>query len=321
MIQDPSKHTLTFELANQIVTAHCQTALQNLTVIEGGYFASVYTAVLENGLKIIIKTTPEDQFNMTYEKHLIHAEYAVLKILTREELPVPKVLAFDTSRQFLERPFLLLEFIEGTTYNTIKESLGASEQSRIETKIGSMLRQINTIKGTGFGGIAPEAMRFNTWREAFLALLHSVLADGQQKNIPLPCNPNLLEQQILEVADVLEVVQEPQLVLFDLWDGNIMIKDNQLNGIFDLERALWADPLLEYQWKTFNPNPDFLSAYGTNLLLEPTAPLRRCLYNLYLNLIMVIECTYRQYPTPDFETWARNELQKALEKFELLRQR
>jgi aminoglycoside phosphotransferase (APT) family kinase protein len=314
MIQDPSKHTLSFELANQMVSAHCQVALQSLQVIKGGYFASVYAATLENGLKVIIKTTPEDQFNMTYEKHLIYAEYAALQLLAREQLSVPKVIAFDASRQFLEHPFLLLEFIEGITYDKVKATLPAESQAEIEQKIGQMLQKIHRIKGTGFGAIAPDAVRFTTWREAFLTMLHSVLEDGQKKNVPLPCNPDLLEQQILEVAGVLEIVTEPQLVLFDLWDGNVMIKDNHLSGIFDLERALWADPLLEYQWKTFAPNPDFLVGYGTNLLLEPTAPLRRSLYNLFLSLIMVIECTYRQYPTPDFEIWARGELQKALEK-------
>ena len=319
MIQDPSKHTLSFELANQIVGAHCQMALQSLQVIEGGYFASVYAATLDNGLKVIIKTTPEDQFNMTYEKHLIYAEQAALQLLTREQLPVPKILAFDTSRQFLERPFLLLEFIEGITYDKVKATLPEETQAEIAQKIGQMLQQIHCIKGAGFGGIAPDAMRFATWREAFLAMLHSVLTDAQKKNVALPCHPDLLEQQILEVAAVLEFVTEPKLVLFDLWDGNIMIRDNQFSGIFDLERALWADPLLEYQWKTLAPNSDFLIGYGTNLLLEPTAPLRRSLYNLFLSLIMVIECTYRQYPTPDFEIWARGELQKALDRFEALR--
>jgi fructosamine-3-kinase len=320
MLQDPKKHTLTFEVANQIVKAYCQMALQSLQVIEGGYFASVYAAKLENGLSIVIKTTPEDQFNMTYEKHLIYAEHAVLQLLAREQLPVPKILAFDASRQFLERPFLLLEFIEGVTYDKVKATLPDLTQSKIEQKIGQMLQQIHGIKGTGFGGVAPEAVRYGTWREAFLTMLHNVLEDGRKKNVSLPCDPKLLESQILEVADVLEVVKEPRLVLFDLWDGNIMIHDNQLNGIFDLERALWADPLLEYQWKSFVPNSDFLVGYKTNLLLEPTAPLRRCLYNLFLTLIMVIECTYRQYPSPDFENWSRGELQKALEKFEVLRQ-
>ena len=39
-----------------------------------------------------------------------------------------------------------------------------------------------------------------------------------------------------------------------------------------------------------------------------SARLRRRLYNIYLLLIMVIECYYRQYQTQDQETWARGVL-------------
>ncbi len=315
------KNTLSLELAQAIVAAHCGSALQKLEVLEGGYFASVYAVTLEHGQKLVLKTSPQEQSNMTYEKHLMYAENAVLQLLRRYGLPVPKVLAFDTSKQFLEQPFLLMDFIEGVTYNTVKTSLTEATRANIEQKIGKILRQIHGIKGTAFGGIAPEAVRFPTWREAFLAMLNNVIADGKKRNVPLPCDCDLLEQQIQQVATVLDVVTEPRLVLFDLWDGNVMIENNTITGIFDLERALWADPLLEYQWKTLTPNPDFLVGYGTNLLLEPNAQLRRSLYNLFLTLIMVIECTYRQYTTPDFETWARGELQRELELFEQLRQK
>ncbi len=321
MPKSQSKNSLGFETAKTIIQAHCQAEITNLEVLEGGYFASVYCATLENKLQVVLKTTPETHFNMSYEKNLIHAEHAMLQLLHRINVPVPALIAFDSSRQFLEHPFLMTEFIAGQTFDKIKTTLPNTARASIEQEIGRMLLKIHGLCGTGYGGIAPEAIRFSTWREAFLAMLHSVIEDGLQKNVPLPCDPLALEQQILEVAGVLEVVQEPRLVLFDLWDGNVMIHENRLNKIFDLERALWGDPLLEYQWKTFSPSPDFLIGYGKNLLLEPTAPLRRSVYNLFLTLIMVIECTYRQYETPDFEIWARGELQKELERFEQLRRK
>jgi aminoglycoside phosphotransferase (APT) family kinase protein len=321
MPKSQSKSSLGFETAKNIVKAHCQAEITNIEVLEGGYFASVYCVTLENNARVVLKTTPETRFNMSYEKNLIHAEHAMLQLLHRIGLPVPNIITFDSSRQFLEHPFLLTEFIVGQTFDTIKTTLSETDRTNIEQEIGRILQKTNGLCGTGYGGIAPDAMRSKTWREAFLEMLHSVIEDGLKKNVPLPCDPVLLEQQILEVAEVLEAVQEPRLVLFDLWDGNVMIHENRLVKIFDLERALWGDPLLEYQWKTFAPSPDFLIGYGKNLLLEPTAPLRRSLYNVFLTLIMVIECTYRQYDTPDFEIWARNELQKELERFEQLRRK
>jgi hypothetical protein len=41
---------------------------------------------------------------------------------------------------------------------------------------------------------------------------------------------------------------------------------------------------------------------------------RRTLYNLYLYLIMIVECAYRNYETDDQERWARQQLAGELER-------
>jgi len=46
-----------------------------------------------------------------------------------------------------------------------------------------------------------------------------------------------------------------------------------------------------------------MEGYGQNLLDTPDKKLRRVLYNLYLYLIMIIECYYRKYETKDQENW------------------
>ena len=40
---------------------------------------------------------------------------------------------------------------------------------------------------------------------------------------------------------------------------------------------------------------------------------RRALYNIYLYLIMIIECYYRRYENDKQETWARGQLQRELD--------
>ena len=51
------------------------------------------------------------------------------------------------------------------------------------------------------------------------------------------------------------------------------------------------------------PRP-VLDAYGKRLFDEPLAVERRRLYDLYLYLVMFVECSYRNYPTPDIENLA-----------------
>jgi aminoglycoside phosphotransferase (APT) family kinase protein len=313
--------SLDLKQANAISRFHCQSTVQTLEVLEGGFFASVYLATLEDKRKVVFKIAPANRHLMTYEQDLIHAEVAMLHLFKQLNLPVPNVIAFDATRQFLETPFLLLEFLEGQSFSQIKANLSAQTRSRIEQQTGQILKQIHAIKGTGFGGIAPQAVRHETWREAFLELFGAVLRDAAKRNVALPFDLATLEHQVRSAAVVLDIVTEPRLVMFDLWDGNLLIKPQQasISGMIDLERALWADPLLEYQFKTFAPEAAFLEGYGSNPLLEPSAAMRRSLYNVFLALIMVIECTYRKYASPEPEQWSRAMLIEELERFEVLR--
>jgi hypothetical protein len=78
--------------------------------------------------------------------------------------------------------------------------------------------------------------------------------------------------------------------------------------VIDFERALWGDPLMEFQFRTLAAPQDFAAGNGRSMLETPRAGPRRLLYNIYRYLIMVIECAYRQYPTQDQERWAREQL-------------
>ena len=61
-------------------------------------------------------------------------------------------------------------------------------------------------------------------------------------------------------------------------------------------------------------DPEFMKGYGVELPFSEMQMTRRTLYNVYLFLIMVIECAYRQYPTQDQENWARQMLAIEMEK-------
>ncbi len=104
--------------------------------------------------------------------------------------------------------------------------------------------------------------------------------------------------------------------MINRWDGNIFVDPatRQVSGLIDFERALWADPLMEVNFGAFGVNPAFIQGYsrGENasfsLPFSPAQQTRRALYDLYLFLIMVIECRYRRYPTDDQENMAREKV-------------
>ena len=80
----------------------------------------------------------------------------------------------------------------------------------------------------------------------------------------LPLDYGTLRRQVEAVAPALDDVRVPQLVHWDLWDGNIFVepKTGQITGIIDFERALWGDPLMEFQYRTLEITPAYESGYG-----------------------------------------------------------
>jgi aminoglycoside phosphotransferase (APT) family kinase protein len=114
---------------------------------------------------------------------------------------------------------------------------------------------------------------------------------------------------------VLEAVQTPRLVHWDLWDGNIFVDPQTLrvSGLIDFERALWGDPLIEAVFGDIDGCQHARAGYGEDLLAAPGGRMRRRLYNIYLHLIMVIECTYRRYAAADQENWVRPILESELQ--------
>jgi aminoglycoside phosphotransferase (APT) family kinase protein len=159
-----------------------------------------------------------------------------------------------------------------------------------------------------------------TWREGFDGLLKDILLDGQEFPVELHLPYDQIYARLAARFDSLDEVQTPSLVHWDLWDGNIFIdpQTKAVTGYIDFERALWGDPLMEVNFGAFGENPAFLAGYGVEMLDTLAKKCRRTLYNIYLFLIMVIECYYRHFETQDQENWARLMLQQQLERLDEL---
>ncbi|MNL88238.1 hypothetical protein D3C87_2178240 [compost metagenome] len=50
-------------------------------------------------------------------------------------------------------------------------------------------------------------------------------------------------------------------------------------------------------------------------ITEPSQIARRKLYDLYLDLILYVECTYRKYENEDHVKWTYKNLAESLERF------
>lgn len=82
--------------------------------------------------------------------------------------------------------------------------------------------------------------------------------------------------------------------------SHFFVNQGRVAGLIDFECALWADPLMEAQFRplSWSGITDSMRGYGKAEFTPDE--LRRCrLYTLYLALVMYIECHYRNYDTDE----------------------
>ncbi len=312
-----TKRKLSFEeiqdLARQVFGEEIY--VKSHTDLADGWYNSAYLIVLSDMRQVILKISPPSNVkNLTYEKNIMDTEVEVLRLIKNiGTIPVPEVLYYDNSKRILDSEYFFMEKIDGVPYNNIKESLPETERNEIERQLGIYNKLINDIEGEKFGYFAANSKRSDNWPEAFINMLDDILNDGKEYNVKLPLEYNKIKELIMTNLSVFDEVVAPQLVHWDLWDGNVFINnENKIAGIIDFERALWGDPLMEVYFGDMFRSESFCKGYGRDTLTSEKSKIRRIIYNIYVYLILFIECDYRKYGDEKHKKWTHDLLEKEL---------
>ena len=294
--------------------------LQSYKELTEGYFNVAYEVTLSDGQTLVLKIAPaEDVRVMTHEKNIMSAEvWAMEKVMGHGKIPVPKVLAYDNSRTLCQSPYFFMEKLPGRSLNVIKDTLTKAQADSIYRETGRLCREINTIACPCFGYPGQPRFQGADWYTVFGGMLKAGLEDAQKGSVDLKIPVDRLFSYLEQDRAVFEEVTQPMLVHWDLWDGNIFVEDGAITGLIDWERCIWGDPLMEVGFRCHWNDDFFRKGYGA-AALTPAQERRILWYDIYLFVIVSLECEYRKYETMDMYDWATQMLTQQFQKLEMLR--
>lgn len=283
--------------------------------LKDGWFNAAYLVRLADGREVVLKIAPPAQAEvMQYERNIMSTEVATLRRVAQlPGVPVPAVLFHDTARDVCDADYFFMEKIVGDNLDHVHASLPPEQAATIARETGALVRRINAVPGTWFGYEGNPALRASTWPAAFTQIMDSVLADAARKQVVFEFSYEALQAAVARHLPTLHAVTQPCLVHWDAWKPNFFVKDGHVVGLIDFERALWAEPLMEAQFRAlaWGGVDEALRGYGKTEFTPDE--LRRCwLYTLHLALVMHVECFYRHYGSDEIFNNSRGLIASAM---------
>lgn len=316
-MESSTKNKQSDKIINEMVCkAFGEVKTVEIQELKEGFFNAAYEIKLSNGKEVILKISPpEDVLIMTHEKNIMFAETDVMKMLRRKtNLPIAEVLYYDNSHSICKADYFFMSKIQGDSLNSILKEIKEEDKKNIYYELGKFNRSINNIIGKKFGYYSQSDKQGDKWYEVFSSMVGDVINDAKALNVDIETKYDVIGSLLERDKSIFEEVEVPKLVHWDLWAGNVFVKNGQITGLIDFERCIWADELMEVGFRSYGNNKDFYKGYGIEELTE-TQRIRSKWYDLYLFLINALECDYRHYEGREMYNWAK---QKIIETIEIL---
>ncbi|MFT7775736.1 phosphotransferase family protein [Roseateles sp.] len=283
--------------------------------LKDGWFNAAYAVRLVDGREAVLKIAPAAQAQvMRYERNIMLTEVAIMRLVRQNAgIPVPEIYFCDDARDVCDSSYFFMEKIEGQNLDHVHEAMSPDQKAAIDREIGAIIREINTFKGSFFGYDGNPELRADSWKAAFLKIMDSVFADAADKSVVFDYGYDALRAAVEKHAEALDEVTQPCLVHWDAWKPNFFVEQGRVKGIIDFERALWAEPLMEAQFRSlcWEGVTQAMLGYGKT---EFTAnEMRRSwLYLLHLALVMHVECYFRHYGSDEVLNKSRELIASAM---------
>ncbi|MBD5509106.1 MAG: aminoglycoside phosphotransferase family protein [Lachnospiraceae bacterium] len=271
-----------------------------------GMFNAAYSVSFEDGSGSILKVAPpRAEGLMSNEINMMAAEVQAMRIMRDYDfVHIAEVQSYDTSKRLCSSDYLIMERIEGENWLFIKDEMPEEVKNHIYYEIGIIQKKMSEIEGNGFGLLGDDR-RFDSLYDFLYMLLQNVLHDVEAKNIGIGVTKQAILERLEKDQMIFDEVKVPTLVHWDMWEGNIFVKNNHVSGVIDWERAMWGEPFMDDRFRQHSRKEAFLKGFGQTDFSE-NEKRRLAWYDMLLYITMMAEVTYRQYPDGGQYDWAKS---------------
>jgi aminoglycoside phosphotransferase (APT) family kinase protein len=308
----PTQRSLDIEDVHALVRASFgqQAGVIDSADLSGGGFAAVCRVRLADGQTVVLKVAPPRGVRvLRYEQDLVAAEAQYFRLVRgcADSVPVPEVLHHGSDPTVLDGDWLFTSYLPGVALPELRAADSTVDDAAVRRDLGRAVARLHALRGARYGypGARPHG---DSWCEAFGSMVDALLSDAVDWHVSLPAAPSRIRELVAGNAQSLAAVEQPALLHFDLWDGNVLAAPDptgtlRLTGLVDGERYLFGDPLMDlvspvlFRKIEEEPGHPFLVGYaeasGTSIRFDTAVRRRLALYRMYLYLLMTVEMPSR----------------------------
>ena len=283
-----------------------------ITELTEGMCNVTYDIAFDDGSESILKIAARDRSgNTSNEVNLMQAEVKAMRLVKEKcSFHVADVQYYDDSRTVCDGWYFFMEKLEGVNFFFVRQDMPEDEIARIDTELGKIAQELATVHHASFGFLGEEK-RYDTLYEFVKQMLNNLLSDAKKKEIDILYDAQTFLERLEKDRPAFDAVRHATLVHWDMWEGNVFVKDGQVSGIIDWERAMWGEPFMDDRFRMHSRRIPFLEGFGQTSFSEDEQKRLRW-YDIILYLTMMIEVFYRGFEDQGQYFWAREMLEKCM---------